>query len=73
VTVPEQAGKIATSAIEAMRGNPACLAALLVLTMVSILQYFEAERRDDRAMRRETDVMTLLNRCYPDENPGARP
>jgi hypothetical protein len=67
MTIPEQAGKVATSTIDALKANPSCLAAIVVMAMMSVLQYFEAERQGARMMERTKDVMQLLNRCYPNQ------
>lgn len=50
MTLPE-VGKVAGSAIEAMRTNPSCLAALLVVAMFAALMYF-----DSRAQSRSDDI-----------------
>jgi hypothetical protein len=63
MSIPEQAGKVATSAIDAMKTNPSCLAALLVVALFGILNYFESERQNTRMMERTKEVGELLNSC----------
>jgi hypothetical protein len=60
--VPEEAGKVATSAIDAMKANPSCLAALIVVGIFAALSFF-GNQRD--AERKTKTIDILLNRCYP--------
>jgi hypothetical protein len=64
MTIPEQAGKVATSAIDAMKANPSCLAALLVVALFGVLQYFEDVRQNERMEQRVVEVSKLLNSCF---------
>ena len=73
MTVPEQVGGVAKSAIDAMRTNPSCLAALLVVGMFVVGQWFEAERQEKRWETRMQAVVNLMNRCYPDSGEGGHP
>ena len=61
-TVPEEAGKVATSAIDAMRSNPSCLAALLVVAIFAVISFI-ANQRD--AERKTKTIDILLTRCVP--------
>lgn len=63
MTIPEQAGKVATSAIDALKTNPSCLAALAVVALYGVLQYFESEHQNDRMIARTQQIGELLDRC----------
>jgi hypothetical protein len=65
--VVEEGGKVAGSVIEGLKSNPSCLAALAVLAIIAVLHYFSAEREAMRQARRFDAVVSMLNRCYPDE------
>jgi len=56
----EQAGKVASGAIDALRGNPLCLAVVLLMIVLSGIAYFR-----DRAAQSEKAqiVSTLIERC----------
>jgi hypothetical protein len=60
MSTPEQAGKVATSAIDAMRGNPLCLAVVLLMIVLSGIAYF----RDKAAQSDKAQIVTtLIERC----------
>lgn len=65
--VPEEAGKVATSAIDAFKNNPACLAAILLAAVFAILTFFALQKD---AERRSKTVDTLLERCMPKAQSG---
>jgi hypothetical protein len=60
MSIPEEAGKVATSGIDALRGNPLCLAVVLLMIVLSLIAYFR-----DRAAQAEKAqiVTTLIERC----------
>jgi hypothetical protein len=70
MSLPEQAGKVATNAIDAMKTNPSCLAALMVVALFAVLNYFEDERQTERMEQRVDVVQDLLNRCFPTGKQG---
>lgn len=60
MTIPEQAGKVATTTIDALRGNPGLLV-LVLLQMVTLgVLFFVNDRQNERRQARE---MMLLDRC----------
>lgn len=65
----EEVGKVATSAIDAMRSNPACLAALILAAMFVGLIYFHTQREGDRRAHLFDEVM---ERCFPTPGGGIR-
>jgi hypothetical protein len=67
MSIPEQAGKVASSVVDGLKANPSCLAAIAVLAIFTAMQYLADERADARQTRRFDAVVSLLNRCYPDE------
>jgi hypothetical protein len=63
MSIPEQIGKVANSVVDSLKTNPSCLAALAVVALFGVLNYFEAERQNERMMARTQDVTNLLNKC----------
>lgn len=60
MSTPEQVGKVATSAIDALRGSPGLLVlVLLQITTLGIL-YFVNDKQNDRRAARE---MYILEKC----------
>lgn len=60
MTVPEQAGKVATSGIDALKGNPLCLAVVALTLVLSLINYFrDVASQADKAQI----VTTLIERC----------
>lgn len=62
MTIPEQAGKVATSTIDALKGNPACLAAILLAAIMAVLTYFALQAETQRQHER---ALAMLERCFP--------
>ena len=62
MSIPEQAGKVATSTIDAMKNNQACLAAILLAGLFAVLTFY-AMQRD--AERRSRTVDMVIQRCFP--------
>jgi len=60
VTVPEQAGKVATSAIDALRQSPGMLALIMLQVITLGILYFVNDRQNERRAARE---MMILDRC----------
>lgn len=59
---PEEASKVATSAIDALKGNPGLLVLVfLQLTTLGVL-YFVTDRQNERRAQRE---MAIIERCFP--------
>lgn len=60
--VPEQAGKVATSAVDALRGNPLCLAVVVLTVILSVIAYY----RESATQAARTQVVNeLVERCMP--------
>jgi hypothetical protein len=60
MTIPEQAGKVATSGIDALKGNPLCLAVVALTIVLSLIAYF----RDVAAANDKAQIVTtLIERC----------
>jgi hypothetical protein len=60
--VPEEAGKVATSAIEAMKGQPVLIALLLLNALFGGLIYFGVQAtRATQAI----EWKTVIERCLP--------
>lgn len=71
MSIPEQTGKVATSLIEGLKTNPSCLAALAIVALFAILQYFDNRQESERIMLRTQEVTKLLDRCLTnDDNNG---
>src|SRR5262245_10658547 len=72
MTVPEQAGKVATSAIDAFKTNPSCLAAILLAALFAFLTYIGLQREAERSQKRLEGVVGILNRCLDNEHDDER-
>jgi len=60
MSIPEQAGKVASGVVEALRGNPLCLAVVVLMIVLSLITYYrETAAGHDRAQV----VNTLVERC----------
>lgn len=67
MSAPEQVGKVATSAIDALRGNPG-LIALIILQLATLgTAFYAVEQQRQRQFDRE---MMLLKHCLPGEYPS---
>lgn len=60
--LPEEVGKVTTSAIDAMKGNPSCLAAIILAGLFAGLTFWGLQRDADRRSR---TVDVLLTKCIP--------
>jgi hypothetical protein len=60
MTLPEQAGKVASGAIEALKGNPGLLTVVLLQLATFVALYFITMRNAEHRQARE---MYLLERC----------
>lgn len=60
MTLPEEVGKVATSAVEAMKGNPLCLAVVALVIVLSIIAYM---REHAEAENRTKAFTALIERC----------
>lgn len=59
-----EVGSTTRSAIEAFKGNPACLAAVLLAAMFAVLTYAAMQRSEQRNHEAR---MAMLERCFPAE------
>jgi hypothetical protein len=66
MSIPEQAGNLAGKVVEGLKTNPSCLAALAVVALYGLLQYFESENQNQRMMDRTKEVGDLLRQCLID-------
>jgi hypothetical protein len=62
MSIPEEAGKVATSTIDALRGNPGLLVLLLLQIATLTAVYFIGEANQQRMQARE---LALFERCFP--------
>jgi hypothetical protein len=70
MTLPEQAGSVAKAAIEGMKSNPNCLAALIVLSIIAVFAYFSQERQASQWNMQFEATQELLARCYLEQSGG---
>jgi len=63
MSIPEQTGKVATSLIDGLKSNPSCLAALAVVALFAVIQYFDNRQQNDRMIARTQEVGKLLDKC----------
>lgn len=68
----EEAGKVATSVVDGLKTNPSCLAALAVVALYGVLQYFEADHHNQRIIERTKEIGELLQQCLADNDRGDR-
>jgi len=66
-TVPEEAGKVAVSTVEAMKGQPALIAVIILAALGAFGTMWAWQKESDRQQERLTTLVQLLDRCYPDE------
>lgn len=66
MSIPEQAGNLAGKVVDGLKTNPSCLAALAVVALYGLLQYFESENQNQRMMDRTKEVGDLLRQCLVD-------
>ena len=58
----EDAGKVAVSAIDALKGNPLCLSLVVLVTIISLVSFY----RSSQDMQSNERVVTeLVDRCLP--------
>lgn len=69
MTLPE-AGKAVTAAVEGLKTNPSCLAAILLAALFAGLIYIASQREAERSNARFQTAMTLLNGCLAKEEPS---
>jgi hypothetical protein len=72
MSIPEQTGKVATSLIEGLKQNPSCLAALAVVSLFAVIQYFDSREQNERMLLRTTEVSKLLDRCLSANMPSGK-
>jgi hypothetical protein len=63
----EEAGNVARTAIEGFKGQPSCLAAIILAGIFAVLTFYAFQRDADRRTK-TTDL--LLERCYPADRAG---
>jgi hypothetical protein len=60
--IPQEAGKVASGAIDALKGSPGLLVLVLLQAATLAMLYFAVEHNRERQQDRE---MALLERCFP--------
>jgi hypothetical protein len=66
--VTDQAGDIVKSITDSFKDNPACLAAILLAAMFSVLTYFNMQQEAERSQQRYMQVVGL---CWNTNTSGA--
>lgn len=66
--VPGEVGKVATSAIDALRGNPGLLVLVLLQLVTLAVLLYASQNNQARAHERE---MFLLKECFPEHEKTA--
>lgn len=64
MSIPEQASKVATGTIDALRGNPGLLVLVLLQITTLLVLYFVNDRQNERRAARE---MAMIERCFPQQ------
>jgi hypothetical protein len=57
MSVPEQAGKVASGAIEALKGNPLCLSLVVLMVIVGTFAYLRVSKEMDSDERTMTGLI----------------
>lgn len=60
--IPSEVGKVAGSAIDALKGSPALLAVILLQLVTLGVLFIASQRNQERAHARE---MFLMEQCFP--------
>jgi hypothetical protein len=60
MSIPEEVGKVASSAIDAMRGNPLCLAVVVLSVILSVIAFARERHSQDE---RGKVITELVERC----------
>lgn len=63
-------GEAVRSTADAMRGNPSCLAAIILAGLFAVLTYFALQREAERSEQRIEATLEIIKRCYPDNTEG---
>lgn len=66
MSIPEQAGKVATSAVEALKGSPGLLSVILLQLITLGVLFFISQRNAEHRQQRE---MFMLERCITTRAP----
>lgn len=69
MTIPEHVGKVATSAIDALKVNPSCLAAILLAAIFAVLTFLALQNQVERDTARLAATMQLLQSCMSNAVP----
>jgi hypothetical protein len=69
MSIPQEAGKVATSAIDALKGNPSCLAAIVLTGVFALLVFAALQLNEHRNHERMMAVSQLLQACFPAPGP----
>ena len=70
MSMPEEAGKAVSSVVDGLKGNPSCLAAIVLAALFAVLTFY-AMQKD--AERKAKTVDILLQHCiYPGADKPAR-
>lgn len=62
MTLPEQVGKVATGAIDALKGSPGLLSVILLQLITLGVLFVISQRNAENQQARE---MFILGRCFP--------
>jgi len=68
MTIPEQVGKVAGGVVDGLKANPSCLAALAIVALFAVLQYFDDTHQNQRMQQRAEVTAKLLEECIRDAN-----
>jgi len=68
--ISDDAGKVATTTVEALKGSPSCLAAILFACIMALLTYFALRDEETQMHQRQ---MLLIEKCVYTPSPDYHP
>lgn len=62
MSITEEAGKVASGVVDALKSSPSCLAAILMAALFASMVFFSAKDRDRQFHERQ---LALMQACFP--------
>lgn len=65
MSIPEEVGKVASSAVDGLKGSPGTLGVVILAGMFSVLTFFALQANERREYERSMQLARLLQACFP--------